>query len=83
MADTNCKFCNRLRDDIENMHYHTEQARKNGRNNVDDVVEKYVAAYCHQSYIDDIPCGRMTVIFDELNFCPICGNDIKPLIATV
>lgn len=78
----NCKFCNRLKDDIERTQYHNEQARKNGRQHVNE-YDKYVAAFCHQSYVSDIPCGRMTVIFDELNFCPLCGTDLKSILENI
>lgn len=75
-----CRFCTQLRKDISDSRYYTEQARKNGRSYVDNCTEKYVGAYCHKTYYQGEPCGRHTVYFDELNFCPLCASDLRPLL---
>lgn len=83
MAKTNCKFCAQLANAIESHNYYTENARKNGRNNIDRCSTKFVAALCEKSYFDEEPSGRSTTTFDELNFCPLCAADLRPLLKTV
>lgn len=83
MANTNCPFCARLANIIDANNYYTKDARKNGRSNIDRCSTKFVAALCEQSYFDGEPSGRSTITFDELNFCPLCATDLRPLLETV
>lgn len=82
MPDT-CKFCTRLKNTIEIDAYHTEQARRNGRENVDRVSVKYIAAFAHKTYFDGEPSGQSMAVFDELNFCPLCAADLRPMLKNV
>ena len=81
--ETTCPFCERLHKTIESHNYYTKDTHKNGRSNIDRCSTKFVAALCEQSYFDGEPNGRSTITFDELNFCPLCATDLRPLLKTV
>ena len=75
----NCPFCKHLQQSIDNDKYYAEQARKNGRTGIDRYTDKYVAALAHETYFDGEFSGRTTAYFDALNFCPICGADLREI----
>lgn len=61
---TNCKYCQKVRDDNEDLIY----AELNG-----EVVEAVQIRYKHEKF--ELWSG---ICFREINFCPICGRKLNP-----
>lgn len=64
-----CPFCAALTNQKETCEYY----RRPG----DTSVSEYTAALVHRSYYDDYPSGQTTHYGFRLNFCPVCGKELR------
>ena len=65
---TNCPFCQWLRKlKSDDEYYHTLSVYK----------PALVDIGYYKQIDDEHICGKTTYQFDELNFCPVCGKNLK------
>lgn len=72
-----CSFCQELQKQKEL----EEEHRENRRRNTDNLRTEYRVALIveHYDFPDDPNwcTGRLTGVNQQLNFCPVCGKNIK------
>ena len=66
---TQCSFCAALANQKETCEYYRRPS--------DTSVSEYSAALVHRSYCDDYPSGQTTHYGFGLNFCPVCGKELR------
>lgn len=64
-----CSFCAALANQKETCEYYRRPS--------DTSVSEYTAALVHRSYYDDYPSGQTTYYGFRLNFCPVCGKELR------
>lgn len=64
-----CSFCAALANQKETCEYYRRPS--------DTSVSEYTAALVHRSYYDDNPSGQTTHYGFRLNFCPVCGKELR------
>lgn len=64
-----CSFCAALANQKETCEYYRRPS--------DTSVSEYSAALVHRSYCDDYPSGQTTHYGFGLNFCPVCGKELR------
>ena len=64
-----CLFCAALANQKETCEYYRRPS--------DTSVSEYTAALIHRSYYDDNPSGQTTHYGFRLNFCPVCGKELR------
>jgi len=64
-----CPFCAALANQKETCEYYRRPS--------DTSVSEYTAALVHRSYYDDNPSGQTTHYGFRLNFCPVCGKELR------
>ena len=64
-----CSFCAALANQKETCEYYRRPS--------DTFVSEYTAALVLRSYYDDYPSGQTTHYGFRLNFCPVCGKELR------